>query len=187
MGEKTDREATQEERERVAIHELGHAIVSEAVRPGSVSQVALSPRGQALGYVRHHPGEDKYLYTRKQIEEQILVCLAGAAAEEQVYGNRSTGARNDYEQASRYTRTLIESGLSDLGIIDKDLISKEILHQESSKILRELYEETEQLLSHHSEVFQQCLQVLLKEEVLSGDQFRKLLQQHREDPVSISG
>ena len=65
MGEKTDREATKEERERVAIHELGHAIMAEIVRPGSVSQVALSPRGQALGYVRHNPQQDRYLYTKE--------------------------------------------------------------------------------------------------------------------------
>ncbi|MFC4078034.1 AAA family ATPase [Salinithrix halophila] len=186
MGEKTDREATQEERERVAIHELGHAIISEWVRPKSVSQVSLAPRGQALGYVRHHPGQDRYLYTRKQIEDQIMVCLAGAAAEEQIYGNRSTGAQNDYDQANRYTRTLIEAGLSDLGIIDKDLVSNETLHQESAKILKELHKETVHLLNRYSEVFEQALDILLKEEVLSGEQFRSLLERYTKEPVPIS-
>jgi ATP-dependent metalloprotease FtsH len=177
MGEKTDREATQEERERVAIHELGHAIISELVRPGSVSQVALSPRGQALGYVRQHPGEDRYLYTRKQIEDQIKICLAGAAAEELIYGNRSTGARNDYQQANQYTRTLIETGLSDLGIIDPEWINKEKMQDESTRILNALQKETYNLLARYRKLFDACLQVLLQEETLSGDQFRKMMKE----------
>ncbi|PTM58772.1 AAA family ATPase [Desmospora activa] len=187
MGEKTDREATQEERERVAIHELGHAIVSEWVRPHSVSQVSLAPRGQALGYVRHHPGQDRYLHTRKQIEDQIMICLAGAAAEEQVYKNRSTGAKNDYEQANRFTRALIEAGLSDLGIIDKDLVSNETLHQESVKILKELHVRTVQLLDRYFPVFDAALTILLKEEVLSGEQFRELLKRYMEEPKAVNG
>src|SRR5690606_13403457 len=60
MGEQTDRKASKEEKERVALHELGHAIAAEALRPGSVSQVSLRPRGQALGYVRHQPQKEQY-------------------------------------------------------------------------------------------------------------------------------
>ena len=82
MGEKTDRESTAEEKKRVAIHELGHAIMAEIVRPGSVKQVALSPRGKALGYVRHNPQQEHYLYTKAFLEEQIMISLAGAAAED---------------------------------------------------------------------------------------------------------
>jgi ATP-dependent metalloprotease FtsH len=166
-----------EERERVAIHELGHALISELVRPGSVSQVALSPRGQALGYVRQHPGEDRYLYTRKQIEDQIKICLAGAAAEELIYGNRSTGARNDYQQANQYTRTLIETGLSDLGIIDPEWINKEKMQEESTRILNALQKETYDLLARYRKLFDACLQVLLQEETISGDQFRKMMKE----------
>ncbi|MBC2632252.1 ATPase, partial [Salmonella enterica subsp. enterica serovar Enteritidis] len=73
MGEKTDRESSVEEKRRVAIHELGHAIMAEVVRPGSVGQVALSPRGQALGYVRHNPAQEQYLYTKPFLEEQIMI------------------------------------------------------------------------------------------------------------------
>ena len=79
MGEKTDRESSVEEKKRVAIHELGHAIMAELVRPGSVSQVALSPRGQALGYVRHNPQQEQFLYTKRFLEEQIMIALGGAA------------------------------------------------------------------------------------------------------------
>lgn len=175
LGEQTDKEASREERERVAVHELGHAIAAEVLRPGSVSQVALSPRGQALGYVRHHPNEDRHLYTRQYIEKQILVCLAGSAAEKEVYGNRSTGSQNDFDQANRYTRLLIESGLSELGIINPELISKEKMQEEASRILEELDRRIAHLIAHHRPLLDACLQVLLKEEVLSGDQFRQMM------------
>ncbi|KAF9122429.1 hypothetical protein BGX30_002016, partial [Mortierella sp. GBA39] len=72
MGERTDRESTIEEKKRVAIHELGHAIMAELVRPGSVSQVALSPRGKALGYVRHNPQSEQYL-TRSLLENHRII------------------------------------------------------------------------------------------------------------------
>jgi cell division protease FtsH len=175
MGEKTDRETTFEEKERTAIHELGHAIVAELVRPGSVSQVALSARGQALGYVRHYPEHDRYLYVRKQLEEQIMICLAGAAAEELLLGNRSTGAMGDYEQAHQYVKTLIESGLSELGIIHPELEDKEKIYQETKNILEQLYQRTASCLMEHQATFNQALKTLLREEILTGEEFRKLL------------
>lgn len=185
MGEMTDREATREERERVAVHELGHAIVAEIVQPGSVSRVSLSPRGQALGYVRQHPGEDRYLYTREEIEGRIMVCLAGAAAEREFYGNRSTGAQNDFQQAHRHVRTLIRTGLSDLGIVDPELMSKEKMHEESLRILKELEERTSRILSSHRRVMEQSLEILLSEEVLSGDEFRRLLRAQTPEKARI--
>lgn len=175
MGERSDRETTVEEKERVAVHELGHAIMSEIVNPGSVSQVSLYPRGEALGYVRHHPGEDRYLYTRKHLDDQIKICLAGAAAELQIYGNKSTGASNDYQKANQYARAIIEAGLSDLGIIDPDLISKDKVQEESSKIITQLFRETVNNLAEYHKCFSDSLHILLKEEVLSGEDFRNLL------------
>lgn len=175
MGEKTDREAANEERERVAIHELGHAIVAERVRPGTVSQVALSPRGQALGYVRHNPQGDKYLYTKQFLEEQIMIALGGAAAEEMFYGGRSTGSKNDFEQALGLVRTMIDAGLTGLGIVDSQMLTKEEYGQANSEILEGLMARTRELLAKDRPVFQQSLDVLTEEEVLSGDRFRDLL------------
>jgi cell division protease FtsH len=185
MGEKTDKQATREERERVAVHELGHAVVAEIVQPGSVSRVSLSPRGQALGYVRQHPGEDRYLYTREEIEGRIMVCLAGTAAEREFYGNRSTGAQNDFQQAHRYVRMLIQTGLSDLGIVDPELVSKEQMHEEAVRILKELEERTSRILSEYRRAMEQSLQTLLSEEVLSGEEFRRLLRSQAPEKARI--
>ncbi|ATO51245.1 AAA family ATPase [Brevibacillus laterosporus] len=175
MGEMTDREAPQTEKERVAIHELGHAIVSERVRPGSVSQVTLTPRGQALGYVRQNPMDDHYLYTREYMEGQIMVCLAGAVSEEIYYGGRSTGSKNDFEQALQMAQEIVQSGMSKLGIINMQYVDKNAVHQEVHAIIEGLLEKTRSLLSEHDTVYRYSLQVLLEAEVLSGDQFREKL------------
>ncbi|MGZ7445399.1 AAA family ATPase [Paenibacillus sp. TH7-28] len=172
MGEKTDRQANEEEKRRVAIHELGHAIAAEVVAPGSVNQVALSPRGRALGYVRHNPQDEKYLYTKDYLEGQIMVALAGAAAEEIYYGGRSTGSSNDFEQALRIVHTMMTSGLTSLGIVNMDMVTTEVLMNENTRILDELSAKTKEMLIQYSTVFDKSLEVLFKEERLSGEQFR---------------
>ncbi|MFS0722606.1 AAA family ATPase [Paenibacillus sp. 1P07SE] len=179
MGEKTDREATREERERVAIHELGHAISAELVRPGSVSTVALSPRGQALGYVRHHPQQDQYLYTKEFLDGQIMIALSGAAAEEMFYGSRSTGSRGDFDQAMNIVRTMVESGLTELGIVDSSMMTPDSWAKISSSMLEGLMDRTKSVLQGHRQLFLRSLDILLAEETLSGDRFRELM---REEP-----
>jgi cell division protease FtsH len=178
LGEKTDRETTKEERERVALHELGHAIMAEIVRPGSVSQVALSPRGGALGYVRHQPQQDQYLYTKQFLNGQIMIALAGAAAEEMFYGERSTGSRGDFDQAVGIVKTLVESGLTSLGIINESMMTPEKWADITKSILDELMEKTKQTLEEKREVFLSSLETLLKEESLDGEAFRAMLKQH---------
>lgn len=174
MGERTDKETAQDEKERVAYHELGHAIIAELVRPGSVSQVTVSPRGKALGYVRHNPPKDHYLYTKDYIEQQIMIALGGAAAEEIFYGGRSTGSRNDFEQALSMVRNMMDSGLTSLGIIDREMVTKDQLMKENTAILDALMIRTKSLLEQQRNVFDHSFAILMEEEVISGDTFRTL-------------
>ncbi|MFV9510653.1 AAA family ATPase [Tepidibacillus sp. LV47] len=175
MGEQTDRKATKEEKRRVAIHELGHAIVAEKVKPGSVSQVALKPRGQALGYVRHNPSDDHYLYTRESIEKQIMIALGGAVAEEIFYGERSTGSKNDFDQVLNLIQHMIEAGLTSLGIVNTNYVSKDKIVEETNEILDLLLTKTKELLQEHKTVIEEALDFLEKEEVLSGEEFRQMI------------
>src|SRR5579875_2197123 len=115
LGERMDRAITRQERERVAVHECGHALVSELVRPGSVATVTVVPRGLALGHVRQGQDDDPVLKTREELMAEIAVCLAGAAAEDLLLGARSTGAQSDFEQAFDLGRRVVLAGLSDLG------------------------------------------------------------------------
>ena len=82
LGEKLDRRPQKEELWRIAIHEVGHAVVSEVLKPGSVAALTIVSRGQALGYTRQTPDDDYYLYTETYLRKQLQVLLAGLAAEE---------------------------------------------------------------------------------------------------------
>jgi cell division protease FtsH len=179
MGEQTDRESTEEEKKRVAFHELGHAIASEVLRPESVSQVVLTPRGGALGYVRQSPQKEQYLYTKTYIEQQIMICLAGAVTEEIYYGERSTGSKNDFEQAMNYVHHMIDAGLTSLGIVSIQHLSKAQIHEEANQILNELLKRTRKLLEEHDTVFVQGYQLLIDEERMSGERFREFFEENK--------
>lgn len=175
LGEQTDRETNREEKKRVALHELGHALMAELLRPNSVSQVSLRPRGGALGYVRHNPQKEQYLYTQTYLEEQIMISLAGSVAEEMFYGGRSTGSRNDFEQAMEVVKVMIESGLTSLGIVQREMITKDEWAKVNNEILDELTERTRTSLEPYRSVFLDSLEILMHEEVMSGERFREML------------
>ncbi|MGD9677078.1 MAG: AAA family ATPase [Vulcanibacillus sp.] len=175
MGEQIDKEASKTEKKRVAIHELGHAFVAEKVKPGSVSQIVLRPRGKALGYVRHNPEEDIYLHTRELIEEQIMIALGGSVAEEVFYGCRSTGSKNDFEQALNLVNYMLEAGLTSLGIVNANNISKKKIEEESQLILSELLLKTRSLIEPNKLVIEGVLGYIEKEESISGQMFRVMI------------
>lgn len=179
MGEETDKESSEAEKKRVAYHELGHAIAAEVLRPESVAEVVLVPRGSALGYVRHVPRQESNLYTRKYIEDQIVISLAGAVAEEIYYGERSTGSKNDFEQAIKYVHYMIDTGLSALGIVSVKQQSNKELNDETQRILNALLERTHQLLAQYDTEFHAGVVQLMQEERIAGSQFRALLQKKK--------
>ena len=93
-----DRQPNEDELRRIAVHEIGHALVSERIRPGSVSTVTIIPRGGALGYVREVPEADSYLQTRRQLEERIQLLVAGSIAEEILFQSRSTRGQQRFSR-----------------------------------------------------------------------------------------
>lgn len=101
-----------------------------------------------------------------------MIALAGAAAEEIYYGGRSTGSSNDFEQALKIVHTMMTSGLTSLGIVNMDMVTTEVLMKENTRILDDLAARTKEMLQQHSAVFDKSLDILLKEERLSGEQFR---------------
>ncbi len=175
MGEKLDRRPAQAELERVAVHEAGHALMSEWVRPGSVSTLTVTPRGQALGYMRQTPEDDSYLYTKEQLDNQIAVMLAGALAEEIVLGNRSTGAANDYQQAISVADQIVKGGMSTLGVVDLDIVPQGLRHRVVTDILQEQEEKTRECLQGYKEILRHVVSLLLEQEKISGDILRKMI------------
>jgi len=111
---------SQADRERVAYHEGGHAILGLVV-PGAdpVHRVTIVPRGQALGVTYQRPSTDRYNFPEAYLRARIIGMLGGRAAEEVVYGTRTTGAENDIEQATAIARQMVARwGMSDkLGMV----------------------------------------------------------------------
>lgn len=176
LGEKLDRTPSAEELRRIAIHESGHAMLAEKVRPNSVAQISIRSRGNALGYVRHYPKDDIYLYTQAMLEDQIMVALAGALAEEEILGMRSTGAMGDYEQALSLVEKLLLAGMSSLGVTDVSLLSAEQRQPVTRLILADLEERTRTLIQKNKHVLLRIADLLADEETLSGETLRNYLQ-----------
>lgn len=186
MGEKTGRRPTDEELRRVAVHELGHAIISELMRPGTVSHITIAPRGNALGFVRQIPEADQYLYTKNQLEEQINVALAGCLAEELHYGNRSTGAQNDFVQASSLARTMVRCGLSRLGIVDEEHLPEQVLEKEVRHILATQEQATREVLQPYKADIERFAEYVVQEESIDGAEFRKWMESMQVQSQSLA-
>src|SRR5204863_6292020 len=108
------------DKERIAYHEGGHAILGLVV-PGAdpVNRVTIVPRGQALGVTYQRPDSDRYNYPEAYLRARIVGMLGGRAAEELVYGTRTTGAESDIEQATSLARNMVTRwGMSEkLGLV----------------------------------------------------------------------
>lgn len=179
LGERLNRKPTKEEYKRIAIHESGHALISEHFNPNSVSIITITPRGQALGYIRRTTDDDMYLYTKQYLESQIAVALAGAVAEEALLGESSTGAANDFEQATNLAKKMVFSGMSQLGIVDKDSLPSERLHKAISDILSNQKSIVENLISEKQDILKTVVDYLMENEKIDGDDFRKLIKRVR--------
>src|SRR5574339_396969 len=104
-----------QDRERIAYHEGGHAILGLLV-PGAdpVNRVSIVPRGQALGVTYQRPESDRYNYPEAYLRARIIGMLGGRGAEEVVYGTKTTGAESDIEQATQMARNMVTRwGMSD--------------------------------------------------------------------------
>lgn len=176
LGERLERTPTEQERIRIAYHEAGHAVISEKVNAGSVASVTIVSRGNALGYMRQHEEDDRYLYTKDELLGRIQVCMAGAMAEELVFGQRSTGSLGDIEQAEKIAKKVIYSGLSDLGVVSSELPTMTL-----SRTINQIIQEQEcivrEYLAANVNKLHILAEVLLEQEKLSGQELWEILHQ----------
>ena len=166
---------SRQDRERIAYHEGGHAILGLVV-PGAdpVHRVTIVPRGQALGVTYQRPDSDRYNYPEAYLRARIVGMLGGRAAEEIVYGTKTTGAQNDIEQATTLARSMVTRwGMSErLGLVQ--LAPREnpyLASMDGYGGPRSFSEETARVID--SEV-----QRIISE---SHDEALRLLQQHRRE------
>ncbi len=178
---------SQADRERIAYHESGHAVLGLLV-PGAdpVHRVTIVPRGQALGVTYQRPQTDRYNYPEEYLRARIIGMLGGRAAEEVVYGTRTTGAENDIEQATQMARGMVTRwGMSDkLGLVqlapkqnpylgisygNDAPVSEEtarLIDAEVRRIIDESYTEAKRLLQEHRARLDALVAALLERETL---------------------
>ncbi|MBH0205764.1 MAG: ATP-dependent zinc metalloprotease FtsH [Nitrospira sp.] len=198
--EKKNRVLNKMEKERVAYHETGHALVAMSL-PGmdQVQKISIIPRGvAALGYTLQLPTEDRFLMTKSELENKVAVLLGGRIAEELTFGEASTGAQNDLVKATDIAKSMVKAyGMSDkLGTItlererqpqflqlpigsERGDYSEETAREidcEVRRIIDEQYERVKRLLAERKAALQQGAQLLLEQEVITGVELKAIME-----------
>ncbi len=197
--EKKNRLLNPKEREVVAYHEMGHALVSMLL-PGmdTVHKVSIIPRGiGSLGYTIQRPTEERYLMTRDELENKIAVLLGGRAAEKLVFGHLSTGAADDLAKTTDIARSMVvRYGMDEaLGYVTYDENKQMFLNtppgmgvhernysEETAreidtavrKIIADVFERAYGMLEKNRDVLERCAKSLLEKETLSEEDLKGL-------------
>ncbi len=201
--EKKNRVLNQEEKERVAHHEVGHALVTLSL-PGTdeVQKISIIPRGvAALGYTLQLPTEDRFVITKSELENKIATFLGGRVAEELIYHEISTGARDDLLKATDIAKNMVKSyGMSEkLGQMSFDQDQQPMflpngqgsgpgdyseetardIDAEVRHIIDTQYARVTDLLRTQEEVLRKAAERLLDKEVISGEELKAIVFPHQ--------
>ncbi|MFQ6861788.1 MAG: ATP-dependent zinc metalloprotease FtsH [Beduini sp.] len=193
---KKSRKYTEKERKLVAYHEAGHAIIGLTLEDANkVQKVTIIPRGNAGGYNLMTPKEETYFQTKSQLEASITGFMGGRVAEEIFFGDVSSGAQNDIEQATRLARLMVtELGMSELGpikygsgqdsvFLGRDYTSTNNDHsgqvafeidQQVRKIIDECYKECTRIINENKDKLELIAAALLEYETLANEQIEAL-------------
>ena len=197
--EKRNRVMNPREKEIVAYHETGHALVAEALpTTDKVHRVSIIPRGiGALGYTMQLPTEDRYLMTKTELEDRMAVMMGGRVAEELVFQEISTGAQNDLYRATDIARSMIREygmsaklgpmtfererrpmfleGLMPQGTKDySEATAREIDH-EVADLINRAHQRAKEVLEAQRPILEKAAKILLEKEVLEGEELREIL------------
>jgi len=195
--EKKSRVITEKDKELVAYHEAGHAVLAHLL-PGcdDVHEVSIIPRGGAGGYTMTMPNEEKHYISGSRIRDQIVELLGGHVAERIVLGDVSTGSTSDLSRASDLARRMItEYGMNDeigplyLGGDQEVFVGRDFGHarnyseelaakidEQMGKILRNSLEKATNLLTENRDKLNKIATVLMEREKLDQDEFRTLME-----------
>ncbi len=207
--EKKSRIMQPEEKQRLAYHESGHALVAWALpNTDPVHKVSIIPRGVgALGYMMQRPEHDRFMWTRDQLESQIQVCLAGTVAEELVYdGDIGNGATSDLERATEIARSMVmDFGMSPLGRVKyRENTRNPFLGQEgggthhSEHTAREIDQEVRRIvddglskvrhiLNERRDVLEAVTSELIERETIDGAEFKRLMEENTSGARIVPG
>ena len=204
--EKRNRAINPKEKEIVAYHEAGHALVAMSVEHADpVNKISIIPRGiGALGYTQQMPTEDRYLMTKSELFDRLCVLLGGRVAEEIIFGDVSTGAQNDLQRATDIVKSMVtEFGMSEkLGlltlkreprspflqadqsssfVLTREFSEKtaELVDEEMKNIMNRAYTRVKEILWANKGWLDTLARELLEKEVLEGEELDKFVKQFK--------
>ncbi|MFH1151041.1 MAG: ATP-dependent zinc metalloprotease FtsH [Actinomycetota bacterium] len=202
--EKKTRLISDREKEVIAYHETGHAIVAHTLpNADPVHKISIIPRGRALGYTLTLPVEDKYLITRSELVDELAMLLGGRVSEEMVFNDITTGDQNDIERATKVARQMVmEYGMSErlgpmtLGhkqeqvFLGRDIVaepnySDEVAYQidtEVRRLIDEAHEEAGRILTDQRERLEVIAKILVEKETVDKEELLYLLEG---DPAEV--
>lgn len=198
---------SEREKEITAYHEMGHALAAKFVpNADPVHKVTIIPRGRALGVTATLPKEDFHTLSKEYLTSQLVVLMAGRAAEKIVFNTLSTGAANDLERATNIARKMVcDWGMSEvLGPVtfankheevflgreiaqprDHSESTAQIIDNEVRKILLDAYQKAENLLKEKEELLHKTAKILLERETLEGEELDMLIRGEELPPINI--
>lgn len=198
LGEERDAQLPPQEREAVAYHECGHAIMAYYMpNADPLTKVTIIPHGMAMGVTEQTPRDDHYTYTESYLKDRIKVMLGGRCSEKLIYGEVSSGAQNDLKEATTLVRRMIgQWGMSDkigplgLSIGEEHVFlgremgqpreysekMAELIDVEIQSQLLALEKATGDFLSDHRDQLEALAKAVLKQETLSAEQVKEILQ-----------
>lgn len=173
------------EKEIVSYHEAGHALAGTLLKTDMIQKVSIIPRGQALGYVLQMPQEDRYILTKDDLCNKMMVMLGGRASEELIFSHFSTGAKDDLKKVTDLAMQMVcDYGMSDLGYLSQEpsmikSLSRQI-NREMNKIIEVCYENTLELLKKNGDKLHIIASALMERETLNFEELNELLKEDKD-------
>lgn len=198
MGVRREERLSDEEKKMVAYHEAGHALTA-LLLPGTdpLSKVTIIPRGRSLGATEQAPSEDRHNVGKKYLLNRIAVMMGGRAAEEEVFGDITSGAGDDLKQATQTARRMVcQWGMSEkVGLVvfkkgePHPFLGRELteerdyseatarkIDEEVQRIIEECYKKSQTILQENRQKLDQLAEELIRQETLTLSEIEKLLQ-----------
>jgi cell division protease FtsH len=197
-----------EEKKSTAYHEAGHALAASLI-PGAdpIHKVTIIPRGLALGITQQLPLDDRYTYSKTNLEAQLSVLMAGRVAENLFLNKTTTGAANDFERATDIARKMVcQYGMSDLGpltfgerddliFLGKELAmhknfsekTSELIDIEVKKLITRNFDRSKDLLEKNGRVLKAIAEALLDKEILSSEEIDDVIKGNKKGVTKKPG
>ncbi len=204
--EKKSRVISKREKEMIAYHETGHALVAKMLpNADPVHKVSIVARGAIAGWTRFLPLEDRHLWTRSQFNDRLAMSLGGRVAEEISFGEVTTGAQNDLEEATKLARKMVtEYGMSDklgprtfgqrqeLVFLGREISEQrdysdkiaQDIDEEVHNIIQRAYNTAKKILTEHKAKLKEIAEQLIARETLGEEDLKKLFEGLTPQPAS---